>query len=121
MKRSFRELEVWNRALDFAIGVYDVTKSFPREERFGLTSQMRRAAISIPANIAEAYGRGSLGERRQFLLVARGSLTESETHVVVVERLGFVSSDRAKSLAADLQSVGRLLNGLLRYVDKQRK
>lgn len=78
--KSYKELEVWNKAVDLVMEVYKLTKDFPPEEKFALTSQMQRAAVSIPANIAEGWGRGSTKEYIQFILIARGSLMELETH-----------------------------------------
>jgi four helix bundle protein len=93
---------------------YEATKRLPAEERYGLTSQMRRAAVSVPANIAEGVARRGEAERRQFILIARGSLSELETHLVIVERLGYLASKATAPLFALAGKVGAMLNGLLR-------
>ena len=85
--RSYRDLLVWQRAMDVAVAVYDLTRSYPQDELFGLTSQSRRAASSIAANIAEGYGRASKLSYLHFLKIARGSLKELETHLMLAERV----------------------------------
>jgi four helix bundle protein len=92
--------------------VYRVSSSFPKEEVYGLTSQLRRAAVSIPANIAEGEGRGSRREFVRFLSIAHGSLREVETHVLLAQRLGYIDSRAAADAMAAAGEVGRLLNGL---------
>lgn len=100
--------------MDLVVVVYEVTTNFPSTEVFGLTSQLRRSAVSVPANIAEGQGRLHRGDFLHHLSIARGSLTESETHLLIAERLGYLDTD-AMSGAWDLcQEVGRLLNGLIR-------
>jgi four helix bundle protein len=111
MKQCFRDLLVWQKAMNLVIQIYAITRRFPKEELFGLTSQMRRAAVSIPSNIAEGQGRLSRGEFRQFLGNARGSLAELETQLLIAEHLGYLPN--AESLFQDLAEVGRMLNGLI--------
>ena len=112
--RFYKDLDVWQKSMDLVEEVYRVSQQFPSEERFGLTNQIRRSAVSIPANIAEAHGRLHLGDYIRFLSIARGSLMETETHLAIAIRLGFVEHERA-AVAHDLiQHVGRLLNGLIR-------
>lgn len=90
---SYRDLVAWQKGMDLVVKVYELTRTFPREELFGLTSQVRRSAASIPANIAEGQGRRrGTGEFRQFLYVSRGSLNETETHLEVAIRLGYAPS-----------------------------
>ena len=91
MLKSYRELLVWQKATDFAVECYRFSASFPKAETYGLTSQIRRAAVSIRANIAEGSGRGSRKEYVQFLLIAQGSLKELETHIIIAEKLGYRS------------------------------
>lgn len=110
-KRNFRDLVVWQRAIDLVAEVYVATREFPKYEIYGLTSQIRRAAVSIPSNIAEGQGRLTRGEFRQFLGHAKGSLAEVETQLVIAERLGYVKD--TTPLQKRLSEVGRLLNGLL--------
>lgn len=95
--------------------VYTLSASFPREEMFGLTSQMRRCAVSIPSNIAEGQGRLTQGEARQFLGHARGSLLELETQLIIAHSLGFASEQHKKDLNIELQEIGRMLNGLIAH------
>jgi four helix bundle protein len=87
--QSYRELFAWQKAMDFTAGVYRVTRRFPKEELYGVTSQLRRAAVSIPSNIADGQGRQTTGEFRQFLGQARGSLLETETQILLSERLEY--------------------------------
>jgi four helix bundle protein len=110
--RSYRDLIVWQRAMALAEEVYRVTRAFPKEEIYGLTSQMRRAAVSIPSNIAEGQGRQGRGELLQFLSVARGSLAELGTQLTRATRLGFVPAESDQTLNNLLAEVGRLLNAL---------
>lgn len=111
MKQDFRNLVVWQKAIAFVSEIYRATASFPSDERFGLTSQLRRAAVSIPSNIAEGQGRLTRGEFRQFLGHAKGSICEVETQLVIAENLGYLPNPRP--LLDQLHEVGRLLNGLL--------
>lgn len=116
--RSHRDLIVWQKAMTLVTNVYGLTKSFPRDEIYGLTSQTRKAAASIPANIAEGQGRRLSGEFHQFLAHSRGSLMELDTHLEVACRVGYVSEEQLKSIQNDLNEVGRLLNGLMRSIRK---
>jgi len=111
MKKSFKDLIVWQKAIQLVVDVYRVTRTFPSDERFGLISQMRRCAASIPSNIAEGQGRLTPGEFRQFLGIAKGSIMELETQLIIARELGFV--DSANPLFEQLCEVARLLNGLL--------
>ena len=111
--KSYEELDVWQKGVSLAIEVYKVTELFPRSERFGLTGQIRRAATSIPANIAEGWGRGSTKEYIQFLLVARGSLLELETHLVISQKLNYVKEEQFEDLKMQTRRIGRMLNGLI--------
>jgi four helix bundle protein len=114
--RSHRDLIVWQKAMDLVVDVYHTTKLYPRDETYGLTSQTRRAATSIPANIAEGQGRRLSGEYLQFLGNARGSLLELETHLEVASRIGYLETKDYSNLQIKLQEVGRLLNGLMRAI-----
>ena len=96
--------------------VYGLTKTFPREEIYGLTSQTRKAAVSVPANIAEGQGRRLSGEFQQFLATARGSLMELDTHLEVACRVGYINDEQHRAIQQDLNEVGRLLNGLMRSI-----
>jgi four helix bundle protein len=118
--RSYRELIAWQKAIDLVTAVYEQTSTFPDSERFGLTSQLRRAAVSVPSNIAEGQGRASTGEFNQFLGHARGSLLEIETQVFIAQNLGFLKADCGKGLLLKCAEVGRILNGLMAALKTKR-
>ena len=99
--------------MDLVAAIYRETRRFPEDERFGLTSQLRRSAVSIPSNIAEGQGRCSTGEFRQFLGHARGSLVELETQVSIAENLGYLNRQQSKLLLDRAAEIGRILNGLI--------
>ena len=111
--QSYRELFAWQKAMDFTTEVYRVTRRFPKEELYGVTSQLRRAAISVPSNIAEGQGRQTTGEFRQFLGHARGSLLETETQILLSERLEYLDHETTENLLKQAAEVGRILNGLM--------
>jgi four helix bundle protein len=113
MGRSYRDLVVWQKAMDLVLKVYAATESFPRAEQFGLTSQMRRAAVSLPSNIAEGQARRTSKEFRQFLGQARGSLMELETQILMARQLRFLDAGIIEGLLSLCAEVGRLLNGLM--------
>lgn len=106
---SYQGLVVWQQAMDLAIGVYSVTKSWPKEELYGLTGQVRWAATSVPANIAEGYGRELRGSSLQFLRIAQGSLKELETHLLIADRVGIAAEGSIAPLISSSESVGKLL------------
>lgn len=117
-KSNYRELVVWEKARQLAVNIYHVTRAFPRDEVFGLTQQMRRAAVSVVSNIAEGHGRRSARNILSFLAISRGSLLELETHVVIATDLDYIDSDRSESLEGEVLDVVRLLNGLIRHHEK---
>jgi len=112
--KSHRDLIAWQKAMELVVSVYKLSKSFPKEELYGLTSQLRRAAVSIPANIAEGQGRRSKTEFRQFLGNARGSLLELDTHLELALRLEYLNSKEHAAVQEQLREVGRIMNGLMR-------
>ncbi|MBI5855821.1 MAG: four helix bundle protein [Nitrospirae bacterium] len=114
--RDFRDLDVWNKGKDIALGVYRVTKTFPPEELYGLVSQMRRAAVSIPANIAEGFNRMHNKEYRQFLHVALGSCAELETHVEIAGALGYLGLPDRAQILEQLDHETRMLRNLANKV-----
>jgi len=119
--RSYRDLVVWQRAIDLVDAAYRLSRTFPLEERFGLTSQLRRAAVSVPSNIAEGHGREHLGEYLHHLSIANGSLMEFETQVVIAGRMAYVTPEtqqRTLDLSGD---VGRMLAGLVRALRTRRR
>lgn len=113
MSADFRQLVVWQKAMDLAVGVYALCARLPSQERFELSSQLRRAAVSVPSNIAEGQGRATPGEFRQLLGVARGSLLEIETQILLVERLGYVQPDATAPLLGAVDEIKRMLNALI--------
>lgn len=112
--RSYRDLDVWKKSIDLVEAVYKASSSWPGEERFGLTNQARRAAVSIPANLAEGAERHGTGEFLQFIGIAKGSLAELETHLTIAERLGFLPAEPARALEQRMAEIGRMLSGLTR-------
>jgi four helix bundle protein len=113
MSRSYRDLVVWQKAKRFAIEVYGATETFPDRERFGLSSQLRRAAVSVASNIAEGQGRLTKGEFLQFLGHARGSLLEVETQLAIARDLGYLSEGQFENLDRAAYQVLGLLNRLI--------
>ncbi len=114
MAGTFEDLEVWQFGMQLVYDVYEFTRRFPDDERFGLTSQMRRAAVSIPTNIAEGKGRASDKELAVFLGYARGSQHELHTQILIAEHLGFLRAEGAERLRQQLARIGRMLYGLLK-------
>ena len=119
MGSSYRELLVWQKAKALAVDVYGETKSFPRSEAYGLTSQLRRAAVSVVSNIAEGQGRLTTGEFRQFLGHARGSLLELETQIAIASDLGYLSKAQCTPLNTRSREVLYLLNRLIASLEAQ--
>jgi four helix bundle protein len=110
---SYRDLIVWQKAMKLVKDVYQASASFPREEVFGLTSQLRRAAVSVPSNIAEGHGRRTTGEYRLFVSHSRGSLCELETQIMISRELGYLQNVQTNALLASTAEIGRMLNALL--------
>jgi four helix bundle protein len=117
MKSGYQELIAWQRAMDLAKAVYAATRDFPREEMYGLTSQLRRCAVSIPSNIAEGHGRGAKKAFHQFLAIARGSLFELETQLLLAAELDLLSAPKAKELQTQIAETARVLNGLFKSME----
>jgi four helix bundle protein len=111
--RNYQELIVWQRAMDLVEQVYSISKSFPREEMYGLTSQLRRAAVSIPSNIAEGQGRRTTADFVRHLSISYGSLREVETQILIAARLQYLSTEGCRGILEMAGEVGRLLNGLM--------
>ena len=110
--KGHRDLEVWQKSMKFVTALYQQTTAFPKRELYGLTNQLRRAAVSVPSNIAEGCGRSSKKEFHQFLSLARGSLLEVETQIEIARDLGYVSGNKCGELLAKSNEIGRMLNGL---------
>ena len=113
---SYRDLKVWQLGMDIAVDVYRLTQDYPRTEQFGLTSQTRRAASSVPANIAEGYGRNSKASYVNFLRIAQGSLKELETHILLAERVGLLRSNGTTEILGRCDSLRRMLHSLIAKV-----
>ena len=111
--KTYRDLIVWQKAMDLVVEKYKLAKKLPRDERFGLTAQMRDASTSIPSSIAEGYGRRRRGEYLHFLGIASGSLMELETHIIAGGRLNYFTREDAAPTWNLAQEVGRLLNKLM--------
>jgi four helix bundle protein len=109
---KYSELIVWQKSMNLVEAIYKTTETFPGEERFGLTSQIRRAAVSIPSNIAEGHGRKSTASFINFLSIAFGSLMEVETQIQIATRLNFLSDDKATALLAQTDEIGKMISGL---------
>lgn len=111
--KSYKDLIVWQKSMGLVAMVYQVTKTFPKEELYGLTNQLRRAAVSIPSNIAEGQARNSTAEFRNFLSIARGSLAEVETQLLIAERLNYLGSDKLREIQAVQIEVNKMTNALM--------
>jgi len=111
--KSYKDLIVWQKAMILAKMIYTITKKYPKEEMYGLTSQLRRPSVSVACNIAEGQARNSAGEFRQFLGVSKGSLAETETLILLSNDLNLISSDESEELTKATDEIGKLLNGLL--------
>jgi four helix bundle protein len=111
--KSYRDLAVWQRSIELTVALYTLTRSFPREEIFGLTSQLRRASVSIASNIAEGYGRSSKGEYRNLLGIARGSTLEVQTQLVIARKLGLGNADAIAAAENLADETGKMLWAIL--------
>ncbi len=115
--RPHQKLEAWAKGIELVIAIYKNSEHFPKEERYGLTSQIRRAAVSIPANIAEGAGRHSRKEFAHFLSNSQGSASELETELIIANRLGYLDETSFRLLIRELDRIGRLITGLVRHLD----
>lgn len=117
--RSYRDLRVWLEGMDLAVACYEFAKSFPREEIYGMTSQIRRAATAISANAAEGRGRETAGEFIRFLRIAQGSLKELETHLLLAYRVKLATKDEVTSVLKQCKTIGKMLRALTRSIQKR--
>jgi four helix bundle protein len=117
--RDYTKIDAWKFADDLAVAVYNRTRTFPREEIYGLTSQLRRASYSVPANIAEGSARESKRDYLHFLYIARGSLTETQYFIHLARRLGYLQMDEAEKLNVQTKQTFACLHGLIRAVEKE--
>jgi len=111
---NFRELKVWQKSMELSVAVYRATESLPDREKYGLTSQMRRAAVSIASNIAEGAGRGSNPDFRRFLDIAKGSAFELETQLLISKKLSFINKETANKLQHEIVEIQKMISGLHR-------
>ena len=116
--RSYQDLEVWQESMEFVIACYDASKAFPSHENYGLTSQLRRSAVSVPSNIAEGQGRFHTRDFVRHLSIAYGSLMEAETQLRIALRLGYITSPNLASLLESSRRIGRMLNGLRKVLSQ---
>lgn len=119
--RRYRDLLVWQKAIAWVEAVYAATADWPADERFGLTSQVRRAAVSVPSNIAEGCARRSTGDFVRYLLIAQGSLAEAETQLIIAHRLAYLSEAALSSLLDPADELSRMLAGLITKLEERRK
>ena len=110
---SYKDLLIWQRSMDLVERIYKITSKLPATEQWGLTSQMRRSAISVPSNVAEGYGRQATGEYRHHLSIGRGSLLELETQVLLCQRLGYLEYEKINSLLDEINQIGKMLSSLI--------
>jgi len=115
---SHRDLIAWQKAFGFGLAVYEITRGFPDQERFGLISQLRRCAVSVASNIAEGYGRQSTSDYVRFLRMARGSTYEADTQLLFAVELGLLDRTRYEEVKSQLDECGRVLGGLIRSLEK---
>lgn len=118
--KDYRELKVWEKAHEYALSVYKATRDFPKEELYGLTSQLRRSASSVPSNIAEGCGRNSDAELARFLEIAYGSASESDYQLLLAKDLGYLNVDSFKSLSVMVEEIRRMLNGFIQKLRAHR-
>jgi four helix bundle protein len=116
--QSYRDLKVWQQAMNLAEECYRLTRQFPKEELYGMTSQVRRSAASVAANIAEGHGRNSRGEYAEFLRVAQGTLMELETHLILAARVGLISNGLIAQVLKDSEGLGKMLRALIRSIER---
>jgi four helix bundle protein len=116
---GYRELEVWQKSFNLVTKIYKLTGRLPKQEQYGLASQIQRSAVSIPSNIAEGWGRGKTREYIQFLQVARGSLMELETHLVIAQKPNYIKPENLSENQQEIESIGRMLNRLVQSLKKR--
>jgi len=118
--KSYRDLDVWQRSMRLAKQIYHVTQKFPGDERFGLTNQLRRAAVSVPSNLAEGHARFGAGEFSRFISITMGSVAELETQILLSTDLGYINGVIAGELLAELDGIGKMLRGLAKSIQRRR-
>ena len=121
MMNSYQELKVWQMAMNVATEIYDWTKVFPKHEMYGLSSQLQRSAVSVPANIAEGHGRSTTRDYLRHLSIARGSLAELETEILLAKQIGYGDMEKAAQLLEGVAEVSRMLRGLQKALQEKRR
>jgi four helix bundle protein len=119
MLKNYKELKVWEKAYELCLNIYRITRNFPKEESYGLTSQIRRAAVSIPSNIAEGYGRRTTRDYIRALYIAYGSICELETQILLAGDLGYIVSQDLEGVRKDLGDIERMLKGLIKSLEQK--
>jgi four helix bundle protein len=119
--KSYRDLRVWQESMTLAVECYQLTRAFPKEEMFGLSSQIRRSAASIPANIAEGHGRENTQSFIQYLRIAQGSLKELETHLLLAERVGLIVKENIEAVLRRCEAIGEMIRLLIRALQQNAK
>ena len=119
MLKNYKELKVWQKAYRLCLEIYRVTRNFPREEIYGLTSQVRRSAVSVPSNIAEGYGRKTKGEYIQALYIAYGSNCELETQIMLSGDLGYIEAQNFERLQREVEDIERMLKALIKSLGEK--
>jgi four helix bundle protein len=117
--KSYKDLKVWQRSYQLCLEIYKLTKGFPDEEKYGLKSQLRRAAVSVPSNISEGYGRKTTPEYIQFLYIAYGSICEIETQILLSGDLNYISTGKLEMLNEGIKEVERMLKALIKSLEKK--
>ena len=117
--KPHKRLEAWRKSMDLVVRIYQATARFPAEERFGLVSQIRRAALSVPSNVAEGAARGSSRFFTSALQIARASLSELDTQIIIAQRLGYLSERELEGLTASVEEIERIVNGLISSVRRR--
>jgi len=118
--KTHKDLDAWKKSIELVASIYKITSSFPKEQIYGLTSQIRRAAVSIPSNIAEGAAQNHDKEFIQFLYVALGSGAELETQLIISKMLGFIDYEKSQELTNELNSISRMIQGLIKFIKKQK-
>ena len=118
---SYRNLIVWQKSVALVTDIYTLTKSFPQEEKFGIVSQLNRASVSIPSNIAEGWGRESSKNYLQFLRISRGSLMETETLLEISKNLNYINDSEFKVISDNIEEVSKILQGLIKSIQQKIK
>ena len=117
--KNFKELNVWQKGIELVAIVYKITASFPEEEKYGLSAQMRRAAVSIPSNIAEGHLRKTAEDFKQFLSIARGSCAELETQIIIAHKLGFIQGDNFSNLSTKIEELSKMLSSFYSKINSK--